>query len=87
MKRRKFIAALVGLPAFAKAAVSLRAAPTPPAVNLQLVSSPVVARPLRLKAVWTCEMEQDLNVMYGIDFDDIAKEVVDNYLASVVKPE
>ena len=78
MKRRKFIAALVGLPAFAKAAVSLTAAPAP-TISMQLVSSPVVAKPLKLKAVWTAEFEQELDAYYGIKAERVLDDVLKYY--------
>lgn len=86
MKRRKFIAALVGAPAFLKAAGRLRAAP-PRVIEMKLVSAPVVAQARKLKAMWTCELEQDLNAMYNIEVEDILKKALDGHFASVVKPE
>lgn len=87
MKRRKFIAALVGAPAFLKAAGRLRAAPPVEVVEMKLVSAPVVARARKLKVMWTCELEQDLNAMYNIEVEDILKKALDGHFAGVVKRE
>jgi hypothetical protein len=41
-----------------------------PKVHLILTSTPIVAGPRRLKTIWTCEMEQDLQYMYDLRSDE-----------------
>jgi len=41
-----------------------------PEVHLILASTPIVAGPRKLKAIWTCEMEQDLQYMYDLRADE-----------------
>jgi len=39
----------------------------PRSVNIQLVSTPIVARTRKLKARWRCEEDQDINAFYDIN--------------------
>ena len=42
---------------------------TPPQVAIQLVSSPVVARPYKLSALWCLEAQQELKSYHGMDIE------------------
>ena len=89
MKRRFFLQRLIGLPVFAKCLpLRLQAQPA----ELTLVSTPVVGttRKLvarRLTAVWTCEMEDNLQAFHNIKAEKVLEEAVNNFVAGVVKPE
>jgi hypothetical protein len=80
MDRRAFIvkaAAFVAFGRFIKPAVQAAAAPAP--FEMKLVSTPIVAQARKLKAVWTCECEQDLQAWYGIDAERAMTDVLRFY--------
>jgi len=56
---------------------------TPPAVAIQLTSSPVVARPHRLSAEWCVEAAQDLKSYHGMD----AEAEITSFAANEIQKE
>jgi hypothetical protein len=48
--------------------------------HLTLVSVPIVARTRKLKTVWTCEFEQDLNAYHSIKAEKILTEQLKNVI-------
>ncbi len=76
MDRRAFIvraAAFVAFGRFIKPAVQ---AAVPDFVEMKLVSTPVVAKARKLKAVWTCEFEQDLQAFHSISAEQALTDVL-----------
>ncbi len=84
MNRRSFFQRLVGLPILARC-LPLRFQATPQAVEMKLVSTPVVAKARKLKTVWTCETDS----WHAYHYADAEKLVVEavRYFAGVVEPE
>lgn len=80
MDRRAFIvkaAAFVAFGRFIKPAVQAAATPAP--FEMKLVSTPIVAQARKLKAVWTCELDQDLQAMHSLSAEDVLVDVLRHY--------
>ena len=62
MNRRSFFAAL----AAAVVVPHILAVPSVPTYTFKMTSTPIVAKPMKLKAVWTEECDANLHAMYDI---------------------
>ena len=70
MNRRSFFGRLAGAAAFAKVLpAALARVPAQPEIVMQLVSTPVVAKPLQLKTSWSVEADQYLRAHYDIEVE------------------
>ncbi len=69
MNRRKFLQGLglgiASTTAIGKLFESVPTKPSIPEYDIVLKSTPVVAKPRKLKAVWTVELEQDLKAFHS----------------------
>jgi len=81
MNRRSFFRRIVGAVIFSKVlpAALARVPAQPEVITMRLVSTPVVAKVTKLKAVWTVEYDQHLCAWYNLEVEKPLVQALDRY--------